>query len=181
MVSAYGCLCTLALAKLVLLQSLTPPAVDLFGRFGQSNVAQTLTCHTQLMHLAGMAAMCCRWTQHSSPHVTYQKQTPHHTHYNVQELFGANVTYSVETGDLTRLVDTPLDTVAAGARLGDRARALLAARRDKRPLWPLCFTVVQGSHLEGYFAPHFVEDRVPPAAPAYHEFLMHLHKGISLR
>jgi hypothetical protein len=91
------------------------------------------------------------------------------------------VTHSAEGGDLARLVETPIDGAAPGAPLGDRARALLARRRAGRPVWPLCFTVVQGSYLEGYFASHFVEDRIQPSGPAYHEFLMQMHKGISLR
>jgi protein transport protein SEC24 len=97
----------------------------------------------------------------------------------VQELFGAGVPHSAEGGDLVRLGETCIDN-GAPCRLGDLTRQVLATRR-RRPVWPLCFTVVQGSPMEGYFAVHFVEDRLPPNCPGYHEFLVHLHKSLSLR
>ena len=102
------------------------------------------------------------------------------SHAAVQDLFGAGMPHCAEAGDLVRVAETSVD-MGAPARLGDRARALLSARRDGRAVWPLCFTVVQGSASEAYFAAHLVEDRLPPGSPGYHEFLAHLHKSLSLR
>lgn len=100
----------------------------------------------------------------------------------MQDLFGASMPYSAEGGDLHRLCEHGLDEGASDAApLGDRVRALLARRRKRRRVWPPCRTVVQGSQAEASFAVHFVEDRLPPNVPGYHEFLAGLHKGTSLR
>jgi protein transport protein SEC24 len=99
-------------------------------------------------------------------------------HRLVQDLFGASMPHSSEGGDLVRLGETSIDN-GAPCRLGDLTRSLLASRRQ-RMVWPLCFTVVQGSPMEGYFAVHFVEDRLPPNCPGYHEFLVHLQKSLSI-
>jgi hypothetical protein len=97
----------------------------------------------------------------------------------LQDLFGGSVTYSSESGDLARLMELSIDDAPQRAPFGDRVRSLLAYRRDARIVWPLCFTVVQGSQAEAYFAVHFVEDRMHNA-PSYSEYLHKLRKGLSL-
>lgn len=99
-----------------------------------------------------------------------------------QDLFGQQgAQLATQGGGLARLSELLLDDVAPGAPLGDRARALLAERRSGRPVWPLCFTAVQATNSEGYFAAHFVEDRLPPHSHSYHEFLSVLHRRTSVR
>ena len=100
----------------------------------------------------------------------------------VQDLFGPQgAQLAAQGGGLARLAELLLDDVPPGAPLGDRARSLLAERRRGRPVWPLCFTAVQATNSEGYFAAHFVEDRLPPHSQSYHEFLSVLHRRTSVR
>jgi hypothetical protein len=99
----------------------------------------------------------------------------------VQDLFGEQWAPCVDAQDLGKVGELMLDGCPAGPKLGDLTRALLASRRERRMIYPLCFTVVQHTPAEGYFACHFVEDRVPPNAPSYHEYLVGLHKRISMR
>eukprot|EP00892_Ulva_mutabilis_P003092 jgi/Ulvmu1/12784/UM097_0011.1 len=99
----------------------------------------------------------------------------------VQDLFGPQGAQHAAQGGLARLSELLLDDLPSGATLGDRARALLAARRAGRVVWPLCFTAVQATGSEGYFASYFVEDRLPPHSQSYHEFLSGLHRRTSVR
>lgn len=100
----------------------------------------------------------------------------------LQDLFGPQgAQLAAQGGGLARLAEVLLDDMPPGAKLGDRARALLAARRRGRAVWPLCFTAVQATNSEGYFSSYFVEDRLPPHSPSYHEFLSGLHRRTSVR
>lgn len=99
-----------------------------------------------------------------------------------QDLFGPQGAQLVAAGGgLARLSELLLDDLPPGAPLGDRSRALLAQRRRGRPVWPLCFTAVQATNSEGYFAAYLVEDRLPPHSQSYHEFLSALHRRTSVR
>lgn len=100
----------------------------------------------------------------------------------MQDLYGSQGSQlASQGGGLARLAELLLDDLPEGAKLGDRTRALLAERRRGRVVWPLCFTAVQGTNSEGYFASYFVEDRLPPHSQSYHEFLSSLHRRTSVR
>jgi hypothetical protein len=98
----------------------------------------------------------------------------------MQDLFG-EVGSQLAAQGLARLAELMLDDTAPGPKLGNLARALLASRRAGRVVHPLCFTAVQQTHSETYFAAHFVEDRLPPHSGSYHDFLSSLQRRISVR
>ena len=97
----------------------------------------------------------------------------------MQDLFGQP---AADAGDWNRLCELSIDAGhPSGAKLGDATRALLRERRRGRAVWPTCYTAVQGSHAASYFSSLFVEDRVPPSGPSYHEFLTAVQRGLSIR
>jgi hypothetical protein len=98
----------------------------------------------------------------------------------VQDLFGNQGAELAQSG-LGRLSEIMIDDCPPGPKLGNLTRSLLTQRRRDRVVSPLCFTAVQATHSESYFSANFVEDRLPPHAGSYHDFLSALHRRTGVR